>query len=581
MEGSYIFNIYSLALIFSSIPAFALAVWIGLHKNKSLFNWYSLLLLAAAIWAVAYGFELASQSLEQMLFWIKIEYFGICALPTLWLVFCFNFIGREYWVNPYTLGVFILYSVSTYIAVFTNNSHHLFYASTQLNTIAAPFPLLEIEPGPWYRLHTLIFYAMVIWGYIALFFYLGSSKSIFRKQNVIIIISTLIPLLVNVAYVFLEIRPYGHIDLTPFAFLLTAFIIAMGLLRIGLFDLMPIARAKVINQMGDGFVLIDDQGRISDFNESFLKLSLKREEDLLGNSLDEIFGENISSQKSRAANVIKYKDHHYELSRVDVNQGSKVIGQSILFKNVTERVIGDRKLKEQRVELQKLNNLKDRLFSIIAHDLRGPLHNLQEVLSLVNANLLSDEEKESLMQDLSRSVDQSVGLMENLLSWASSQQKGETIKKESFNLSDLLHEVLTSIKALLEKKSLKIVLDLDQKLIARADREMIKIVLRNLISNAIKFSNEATTISISAKSGEKGLEIAISDQGIGMSAEELKKLFSLDLRSRRGTSNEEGSGLGLMLCKDFIEKNKGKLSVKSKEGRGSTFSFILPKAESL
>tara|TARA_R110002050_G_scaffold154363_1_gene282231 strand:- start:2904 stop:4658 length:1755 start_codon:yes stop_codon:yes gene_type:complete len=579
MEGLYIFNIYSLALIFSSIPAFALAVWIGLHKNKSLFNWYSLLLFAAALWAVAYGFELASQSLEQMLFWIKIEYIGICALPTLWLVFCFNFIGREYWVNPYSLGIFILYSVSTYIAIFTNNSHHLFYASTQLNTIAAPFPLLEIEPGPWYRLHTLIFYAMVIWGYISLFFYLGSSKSIFRKQNIIIIISTLIPLLVNVAYVFLEIRPYGHLDLTPFAFLLTAFIIAMGLLRIGLFDLMPVARAKVINQMGDGFVLIDDQGRISDFNESFLKLSLKREEDLLANSLDEIFGENISSQKSRLANVIKYNDHHYELSRVDINQGSKVIGQSILFKNVTERVIGDRRLKEQRLELQKLNRLKDRLFSIIAHDLRGPLHNLQEVLSLVNANLLSEDERESLMQDLSSSVDQSVGLMENLLSWASSQQKGESIKRESFNLNDLLLEVLHSINALLEKKSLEVTLDIDQSALVLADKEMIKIVLRNLISNAVKFSNESTTISISASPGKKGLEIAVSDQGIGMSAEEMKKLFSLDLRSKRGTSNEEGSGLGLMLCKDFIEKNSGSLKVKSEEGKGSTFSFCLPQTD--
>lgn len=581
MEGSYIFNIYSLALIFSSIPAFALAMWIGLHKNKSFFNWYSLLLIAAATWAVAYGFELASQSLEQMLFWIKIEYIGICALPTLWLVFCFNFIGREYWVNPFSLGVFILYSVSTYIAVFTNNSHHLFYASTQLNTVAAPFPLLEIEPGPWYRLHTLIFYVMVIWGYIALFFYLGSSKSIFRKQNVIIIISTLIPLLVNVAYVFLELRPYGHLDLTPFAFLGTAFIIAMGLLRVGLFDLMPIARAKVIHQMGDGFVLIDDQGRISDFNESFLKLSLKREEDLLANSLDEIFGENISSQKSRAANVIKYKDHHYELSRVDFDQGSKVIGQSILFKNVTERVIGDRRLKEQRVELQKLNSLKDRLFSIIAHDLRGPLHNLQEVLSLVNANLLSEEERESLMQDLSRSVDQSVGLMENLLSWANSQQKGESIKRESFNLNDLLLEVLHSINALLEKKSLKVTLDMDQSALVLADKEMIKIVLRNLISNAVKFSNESTIISISARPGKKGLEIAVSDEGIGMSAEVLRKLFSLDLRSRRGTSNEEGSGLGLMLCKDFIEKNSGSLNVKSEEGKGSTFSFCLPQTETL
>ena len=577
MEGSYIFNIYSLALIFSSIPAFALAVWIGLHKNKSLFNWYSLLLIAAATWAVAYGFELASQSLEQMLFWIKIEYFGICALPTLWLVFCFNFIGREYWVNPFSLGVFILYSLSTYIAVFTNNSHHLFYASTQLNTLAAPFPLLEIEPGPWYKLHTLIFYAMVIWGYISLFFYLGSSKSIFRKQNIIIIISTLIPLLVNVAYVFLEIRPYGHLDLTPFAFLATAFIIAMGLLRIGLFDLMPVARAKVINQMGDGFVLIDDQGRISDFNESFGRLSKKSEQDLLAVSLDEVFEQNIVARVSASNNLIKYQDDYYELSRVNVNHGKKVVGQSILFKNVTERVNGDKRLQEQRIELQKLNRLKDRLFSIIAHDLRGPLHNLQEVLTLVNANLLTESEKESLMVDLSRSVDQSVGLMENLLSWASSQQKGETIKRESFDVNDVLQEVLGSIKALLEKKLLKVKLDMDQASVVQADREMIKIVLRNLISNAVKFSNEATTISISAKSGKKGLEIAISDQGIGMSAEELKKLFSLDLRSRRGTSNEEGSGLGLMLCKDFIEKNKGKLNVKSEEGKGSTFSFCLPK----
>lgn len=575
MEGSYVFNVYSLALIFSSIPAFALAMWIGLNRKKTLFNWYSLLLLAAATWSAAYGFELASLSLEQMLLWIKIEYIGICALPPLWLVFCFNYIGRERWINPYTLGVLILYSLATYVAVFTNSNHHIFYTSVSLDATAGPFPLLAIETGPWYVLHTIIFYGLVILGYVALFFHLASSKTIYRKQNLIIIISTLVPLLVNIGYIFFDLRPYGHIDLTPFAFLATSFILAMGLLKVGLFDLMPIARSKVINQMDNGFVLIDEQGRISDFNASFVKLSKVPEGELLTMSLDELFNQRISSP-SASSDLLEFGDEYYELSWVEINHGSKTVGQSILFKNVSERVSSDNRLKEQRLELENLNGLKDRLFSIVAHDLRGPLRNLQEVFSLIHAGVLSDKEKEFLLEELSRSVDQSVGLMENLLSWASSQQKGENIKPEAFNLNELFQEVLNSINSLISKKSLEVKLEIEPSLAVFADREMIKIVLRNLIGNAIKFSHQGAAITILVQLNE-GVSIAISDQGIGMSTKELDQLFSLDLRSRKGTSNEEGSGLGLMLCKDFIEKNGGKLEVKSEEAKGSTFSFVLPK----
>jgi len=573
MEASYVFNVYSLALIFSSIPAFVLAVWIGVNRKKTLFNWYSLVLLAAAIWSAAYGFELASLSLEQMLFWIKIEYIGICSLPSLWLVFCFNYVGRERWVNPYTLGIFILYSLSTYVAVFTNTNHHLFYSSVSLDITAGPFPLLAIEPGPWYVMHTIIFYGMVIWGYVSLFFYLGSSRAIYRKQNLIIIGSTIIPLLVNISYVFFDMRPYGHIDLTPFAFLATSFILATGLLRVGLFDLMPIARSKIINQMEDGFVLIDEQGRISDFNASFVKLSRRAEGELLALPLDEVFNQRVSSLLG-SNDLLQYQDEHYELSRVEINHGTKNVGQSILFKNVSERVLSDIRLKEQRLELENLNGLKDRLFSIIAHDLRGPLRNLQEVLSLIHTNVLSDKEKEFLLKELSRSVDQSVGLMENLLSWASSQQNGENIKQHRFNLNELFQEVLDSIKALIGKKSLEVKLELEPDLEVFADREMIKIVLRNLVGNAIKFNHQGAVISIKGQLKDE-VNISVSDEGIGMSPEVLDQLFSLDLRSRKGTSNEEGSGLGLMLCKDFIEKNGGKLDVKSEEGKGSIFSFVL------
>ena len=355
----------------------------------------------------------------------------------------------------------------------------------------------------------------------------------------------------------------------------TSFIVAMGLLRIGLFDLMPIARSKVINQMGDSFVLLDEQGRISDYNPSFGKLFNRPEEELLARPLNDLFGQNVVSHLSGSSNLVRYKDQHFELSRVAINHGSKVVGQSIVFKNVTERVIGDRRLQEQRLELEELNGLKDRLFSVIAHDLRGPLHNLQEVLSLVNANVLNDEERSMLMVQLSSSVDQSVSLMENLLSWASSQQRGENIKRETFPLDTLLSEVLNSIKALVEKKSLKVEINVAPNLVVFADREMIKIVLRNLLGNAIKFSQKDTTITVNTRL-KKAVEIEISDQGVGMSDEVLGKLFSVGLSSRRGTSNEEGSGLGLMLCKDFIEKNGGLLKIRSKEGEGSTFSFSLP-----
>lgn len=574
MEGSYVFNIYSLALIFSSVPAFALAIWIGLKKEKKLINWFSLMLFAAAWWATAYGFELASQDLAQMLFWIKLEYIGICMLPSLWLIFAFDFAGHERWINPFTLTIFGLYSFSTYIAVLTNDYHHLFYANTAIDNSSGPFPLLDISVGPWYVLHTFVFYFMVIWGYISLFLYLGNSKALFKKQNLLIITSTLIPLLVNVGYIFFDLRPYGHIDLTPFAFLATSFIVAMGLLRVGLFDLSPIARAKVINQMDDAFVLLDEQGRISDYNQGLLKLLQREDDEILGIPIDLLLKKKLSTNLSGSSNLLKYKDHVYELSRVPIFQGSKGIGQSILFKDVSDRIKNERRLREQRLELQKTNSLKDRLFSIIAHDLRGPLHNLQEVLALVNSNMLNQEEKESLLGELSRSVDQSVGLMENLLTWAASQQQGETINRVAFNLQELVDEVLLSIHALLEKKNLRVDAELKDLPLVMGDREMIKIVLRNLLGNAIKFSHVGGEIKVKAELN-KLVEVKIIDQGVGMSTDLMAKLFSVDLRSRPGTSNEQGSGLGLMLCKDFVEKNGGILKVRSAEGAGSTFSFKL------
>ncbi len=582
MLGQFQFNFFSLALIFSAALAFLLAIWI-LRKRGHVFNWFSAMLAASAWWAMAYGFELASSTLDAMLFWIKIEYIGISTLPSLFLIFCYVFIGRTNRLVSLTFIALFGYSLITYLAVFTNEYHHLFYASTSVDR-SGPFPLLAIEAGPWYHIHTIIFYLLVIIGYWALIDNMRQTRKVFRKQNRLLVIGTLVPLLVNFGYIFFDLRPYGHLDLTPLAFLFTSFIIAIGLLRFGLFDISPMARSRVIAEMSDGVVVLDAFQRIIDYNDAFFELANEGERELIGMDIHELvtdpnFPKDLMDEDllaQRAFMIRSAKQRHLELSITGLYEKSGVLnGAALLFKDVSERVEAQADLMAKTVELEKLNGLKDRLFSIIAHDLRGPLLNLQEVMSLVNQGILNEEERAEMLKMLEQNVDQSVSLMQNLLAWASSQQKGESLSLTSFNIKDLVLEVGGSLKAMMAKKSIEFSLELKDGPQVFADREMIQIVVRNLISNALKFTNIGGHIKVYCEVEAELCRLFIEDDGAGISPEALKLLRAEERLSTKGTANEEGSGLGLMLCRDFVAKNGGSLQIESKLGKGSVFSFDL------
>lgn len=577
-------HFYSLSLIFSATFAFLLAAWI-MRKRGHVFNWFGWMLIASACWAMAYGFELATSTLEEMLFWIKIEYLGISALPSLFLIFCYYFIGRTNRLVGFTFLILFGYSVINFLMVLTNDWHHLFYAHTSVDS-SGPFPLLDIDPGPWYHIHTVVFYIMIALGYWALIDSMRQTRRVFRRQNRLLVIGTLIPLLVNFTYIFLDWRPYGHLDLTPFAFLATSFIIAVGLLRFGLFDISPMARSRVISELSDGVVVIDAFQRIIDYNESFAKLVATGNTDLIGTAIHDYFGEEYLPKDLLEDQTLKQNTHlvfreskYLELSITGLFEKSGTInGAALLFKDVSARMRAQSELLSKTNELSQLNTLKDRLFSIIAHDLRGPLLNLQEVMQLVNANVLDEEERESMLQTLGQNVDQSVSMLQNLLSWAQSQQEGERLKLSSFKMADLANEVYSSLKPIFEKKSLQFQMNINEEAYVFADREMIQIVMRNLISNAIKFTEAGGQIEVACHANEEHCRISVSDNGIGMSPQVLEKLQHSEIVSELGTDQEEGTGLGLMLCRDFIQKNGGDLVIQSKEGEGSTFSFELPVA---
>jgi len=229
--------------------------------------------------------------------------------------------------------------------------------------------------------------------------------------------------------------------------------------------------------------------------------------------------------------------------------------------------------------LKSVNNTKDKLFSIIGHDLRGPLHSLSSFVSLIHNHVdsLSKDEIKMLSQDIHKSLKNLFTLLENLLEWSRSQTGNIDFKSEAFDLAEVVKENETLLQGQMQHKGLTLRNETKEGIWVNAHRNSINTVVRNLISNAIKYTPAGGTITVVADPLKDLWRITVADTGVGMSEIVLKKLFSPGSRhSTPGTADEKGTGLGLVLCKDFVEKNGGRLGAESKEGIGSRFYFTVP-----
>lgn len=233
----------------------------------------------------------------------------------------------------------------------------------------------------------------------------------------------------------------------------------------------------------------------------------------------------------------------------------------------------------QNLELQDLNATKDKFFSIISHDLKGPLNSLTSFSSLLinHTDSLSKEEIKMFALDFDKSLKNLFSLLENLLEWSRSQTGNIEFTPEPFDLSLLLEENKELLKAQAQNKKITLAYENGTPQMVSAHKNSVNTVVRNLISNAIKFTPEDGTVAMELTKLDTDVVVSVTDTGVGMPPEVIRKLFRIDSKhSTKGTANEKGTGLGLILCKEFIEKNGGRIWVKSKEGQGSAFYFSLP-----
>lgn len=236
------------------------------------------------------------------------------------------------------------------------------------------------------------------------------------------------------------------------------------------------------------------------------------------------------------------------------------------------------KLKKLNTQLTETNRVKDKLFSIIGHDLKGPVGNIVQLLELISSKELNEEEQELLVNEVKKQTNVTNQTLNDLLTWGQSQLKGVIINPVLFNVKEVVQQNLDILATQASSKQIQIEDLTTENTEIKADKNQIDFVFRNLISNAIKFSNNNSKVKISCIDKNNAIEFAIKDYGKGISKEQQQQFKQSNIKVSYGTSGEKGTGLGLLLTKEFIKANNGKIWLESEEGVGTTFYISLPKA---
>lgn len=262
------------------------------------------------------------------------------------------------------------------------------------------------------------------------------------------------------------------------------------------------------------------------------------------------------------------------------NATGNIVGAITTVRDITKRKNDEETLKTNEILLKGLNADKDRFLSILAHDLKNPFHLLLGFSEMLSENVRTwDLDKlETLAIQINNSSQKIYNLLEDILMWARSQSGKIPFKPEKLNLTDVCTEVVENAKLIASNKNITVKYNVAEKIVVFADLNMLKTILRNLVSNAIKFTNAGGTVFVNTEQNDSFITISVTDNGIGISEKVLSKLFDItQTQTTEGTANESGTGLGLFLCKDFVEKHGGKIWIESELNKGTKIFFTIPK----
>lgn len=359
---------------------------------------------------------------------------------------------------------------------------------------------------------------------------------------------------------------------------------------------------RLLNSMAEGAYGVDITGNCTFINRSFLQiLGYQNEDEVLGKHIHELIHHSYSDgsphppsdciiyntlQRINSSDDVLWRKDGVaipvEFWAYPIEKDGVGIGSIVTFIDITERKKAEEELRLKTEQLYAANAEKDKFFSIIAHDLRSPFNSLLGFTELLDKELptMTRDQIQQIAVTMRKSATNLYALLENLLEWSRLQRGLITFNPEPILLMPKVLADTVFVMESANKKEITLNYNIPDDLKVYADDNMLGGILRNLASNAIKFTPKGGKVNISAKSLDHTVECSVSDTGIGMNKAMKENLFNMDVNtSRKGTEKEPSTGLGLILCREFVGKHGGKLWVESEKGRGSTFYFTLPSKE--
>jgi signal transduction histidine kinase len=561
---------------------------------------FALVMAAVAEYALASAVEVLAAGLPAKLLAANLTYPGLVTIPPAWLVFALQFTGRGRWLTRPVLALLALLALLPLALVWTNDAHGLMRSAARLE-LSGPFPVLDVEHGPWYAVQAGYFYLMLLGGTALLVREFWLTRWTYRRQLVVLLPAMLVAWLANAVYV-LGLAPLPSLDLTPFAISLTGLGFAWVVFRWRFLDvflgLIPVARATIVDRMPDAVLVLEPDGRIVDLNPAAQRLIGLQLSAVVGQRAAAVFAGWPAPEPAATGVAERYadlilgegpdrRDYHLSISPLRHARG-RLAGYLVVFRDISERKRIEIEREEvlareqaAHAEAQATVRMRDEFLAVAAHELRTPLTVLKGYAQLLTRQLQRPEpDRERLMElahQLMRQLARFEALNQNLLDVAQLSQGQAMLRREQVDLVALAAQILARFEYLPERTpEHRLVLDAAGPVIGAVDPGRFDQMLTNLLSNALKYSLAGGEVRVSVRRVEQMAEVAVSDQGIGMSPAEQARLFQPFMRGERARARAGGSGLGLYITAQIVRHHGGTISVQSEPGVGTTIALRLP-----
>jgi signal transduction histidine kinase len=545
-----------------------------------------LVMLAGAFYAFGYALELLSGSLSEVKLSLHIEYVGIPFVSTLWLVQVIQFTGVAARFRKRLVAILFLIPAVIFILHLTNDWHHLIYKEYLLNTDTS-VSLYYTVKGLWYNIHAAYNYLVLICGITLFIPMFMRALPIVRKQIVVLLLGAVAPMFFN-----LLLWTGTSIDFTPFGFAVSGIAYTWGILRFNLLRLTPLAMARVFETIRDGVILFDYENQIVSYNRAaeqvIPELGLRKRypadmaEVLAGSGelLEHLRGLGDGDERFAYERLQANRRLYYNCSLSFIyDTGSTPIGKILLFSDITELKESETRLRENARQLSELNAFKDKLFTIVAHDIRDPVALLVSLTELLSDEPdISDFEHAEVVREIKGQVKNTFQLVDNLLDWYRSQKGKVSFHPQAWSVQQVVRQALVLAGTKAGMKQIRLTEHIDDELTVRADKEMLDLILRNLLSNAIKFTEIGGCIEIDAVPEEDRIMLSVRDNGAGIDEEtaEMLRLEEPILKAPAAGEDPGDARFGLALTREFVRIHGGNLWFESTPGTGTVFFFTLP-----